>query len=115
VQPEQKSAAPIAPEDWRALRRAANEEIERVFATEQATPSGRVSFVCECVDLECIEPVLVTLAEFAEVKGAGRDRFLVAPGHEQERERIVARRETFVVVQAVGRNPLRRRVLSGRS
>jgi hypothetical protein len=71
-----------------ALFRDVNERIaesaERFDATE-------ADFVCECADQQCAERVPATLEEYEQVRAHG-DRFLLVPGHEDERvERIVAR------------------------
>jgi hypothetical protein len=71
-----------------ALFRDVNERIaesaERFDATE-------ADFVCECADQQCAERVPATLEEYEQVRAHG-DRFLLVPGHEDERvERVVAR------------------------
>lgn len=104
---DRDSGKPIAPEAWRALRRTANEEIERVFGSDQASAANRrVSFVCECLHVDCIVPVMATTADFRHVRRAPDSRYLVAPGHERDEDRIVERHETFVVVGDVEPQPL---------
>lgn len=59
-------------------------------------------FLCECARSACTRSVLLTRAEYESVRG-GSSRFFMSPGHEQaHQERVVGRREGFVIVEKVG-------------
>jgi hypothetical protein len=59
-------------------------------------------WTCECMDIQCIETVHMTLAEYEAVR-AYSDRFLVAPaeGHVlRDIEQVVERTDRFWLVAA---------------
>jgi hypothetical protein len=61
--------------------------------------SASVSFRCECARLGCNLLIELMLPEYQAIRAHSR-RFLVAPGHElPEVETVVARRETYLVVE----------------
>jgi hypothetical protein len=71
--------------DERSARLAANEAVfragnERIQAVVGDAPP-RATYMCECGDPSCFEPVELTDAEYEGVR-AHPSRFLVAPGHE---------------------------------
>ena len=84
-----------------ALLRTVNERIRAIDETAEgwAGADERFMFQCECGDTEgCDEQVEMTLAEYERARRQ-RDRFAVAPGHENaEIERVVERNERFAVV-----------------
>ena len=56
-------------------------------------------FVCECSDSSCVDQILLTPAEYADVR-AHPTRFFVVPGHEREdNKRIVQQTDRFVVIE----------------
>jgi hypothetical protein len=55
-------------------RRASLEEMSGVADDEPVT------FVCECDDPECVQPIMVPLEEYQRAAEPD-DQFLVAPGH----------------------------------
>jgi hypothetical protein len=74
---------------------------ERIAESAQGSASEDAAFVCECADPACTEQVEAPLAVYEEVRADGT-RFLLAPGHENERvERVVARRRRYNVVRKV--------------
>jgi hypothetical protein len=95
--------------DKRLERQARNEALlrevnERIDAVDKASTSwdkdGLFEFVCECGE-GCDVNVGVTLTEYERVR-AQSDRFLLTPGHENERlEHIVERTERYVIVDKV--------------
>lgn len=81
-----------------ALFRQVNEE---VAGLGQGSGSGG-SFVCECSDASCIERIQVALDDYEAVRANPR-RFILKPGHEHvELERVVERRDGYLVVEKVG-------------
>jgi len=74
---------------------------ERIAESAQRFESDAASFVCECGDAECTERVEAPLEAYEEVRADGT-RFLLVPGHEDERvEQVVERRRRYNVVQKV--------------
>jgi hypothetical protein len=85
-----------------AMFRSANREIER--ASEQAGdgPQDRIEAICECGQDGCSETIDLTLAEYDDAHRQ-RDRFVIAPGHEDEQiELVAARTERYLVVDKFG-------------
>lgn len=84
-----------------ALLRTVNERIRAIDETAEgwAGADQRFVFQCECGDTDgCGEHVEMTLAEYERVRSQ-RDRFTVAPGHENaEIEHVVERNERFAIV-----------------
>jgi hypothetical protein len=65
---------------------------ERIAEAAQRFDSDDAAFVCECSDQECTDSVDATLTEYEQARAEGT-RFLMRPGHEDERvERVVERR-----------------------
>lgn len=61
-----------------------------------------VPFLCECPRTDCMQVILVTLAEYERVRSSEMHN-LTAPGHEDESvERVVARTERYVVTEKGG-------------
>jgi hypothetical protein len=78
------------------LFREVNERIVELMGS--AMDSSVFLFVCECSN-DCAETVEVVLGEYEAVR-RHPDRFLVAPGHENEEiERVVTRSSRFVVTE----------------
>ena len=82
-----------------ALLREVNERIEEVGERLQILPDDEsLEFRCECGRDDCEVFVSMTVREYEHVR-AENDRFAVVPGHEDEEiERVVERRERYVVV-----------------
>ena len=60
------------------------------------------SFICECMDATCDEPVAVTVEEYEHVRQGG-NRFIVLPGHDvAEIEEVTDASERFLVVSKLG-------------
>ena len=85
-----------------ALFREFNERVEEVAETFDPRDEGdslRISFVCECGNLDCLKQFDLTRAAYEDVR-SDPTRFVVAPGHENpEIERVVARGEGYLVVE----------------
>lgn len=79
-----------------ALFRELNNAVQVYFHTDGET---RGSFVCECSNETCVDPVELTPAEYGDVR-AHPTRFFVVPGHEDEEiERVVEENGRFVIVE----------------
>jgi hypothetical protein len=78
------------------LFRELNEAVQLYFRMDGDTHGD---FVCECSDASCVDQVVLSHTEYAEVR-AHPTRFFVAPGHElDEHERVVEQNDRFVVVE----------------
>jgi hypothetical protein len=83
-----------------SLFREVNERIEAA-AKDFAAPEY-LEFVCECADVSCTRRLVLSLAEYEEVR-AHAARFAVAPDHvDTELDRVVAERDRYVVVEKQG-------------
>jgi hypothetical protein len=85
-----------------AMYRAVNREIER--ASEQTGRAGddQLEVLCECGEDGCSSTLALTITEYDQTHRQ-RDRFVVAPGHEDPQiERIVTRTEHYLVVDKFG-------------
>jgi hypothetical protein len=87
-----------------AAFRDANERLGRrtreLLGDDDGSP---VPFLCECPSRSCTEVVLLTLAEYEQVR-AGPARGLEVPGHEDLAvERVLARNDRFLVTEKFGR------------
>lgn len=87
--------------------RAARNEVlfrrvnEEVAALGQGG-DGVFSFVCECSEASCVERIELQLEEYEAVRAHPR-RFLLKAGHESsELERVVDRRDGYIVVEKTG-------------
>jgi len=82
----------------RDVRKAENESLfrdvnERVEDTviRWGTADGRISFLCECADLDCAERIELTLGEYEHVR-AEAAQFVVCPGHANAAFEVVTER-----------------------
>ena len=69
--------------------RRANDVIAR--AAGRAGAAGRIDFICECLDEECLAPVPLTLEAYRRARGRGGDPVTV-PGHAAARAEVGSRR-----------------------
>jgi hypothetical protein len=97
---------------WQVLFRDVNERIESLHSV-----GPRVEFICECADETCTEAVALSIDEYENVRRRPV-RFVVLPGHDDERiERVVEQNDRYAVVEkfgaagdsAIERDPRRRR------
>ena len=85
-----------------AMYRAVNREIEEVSERTGDGPRDRIEVICECGRDDCSETLDLTVGEYDEAHRE-RDRFVVAPGHEDEAiENVVKRTERYLVVDKFG-------------
>lgn len=85
-----------------AIYRDANERIKR--AAEDYDVSGPLPFICECADPECRGVVLLTMAEYEEIRGHPT-HFLNLPGHAEGADHYavtVRKADGYIVVEKVG-------------
>jgi hypothetical protein len=81
-----------------------NERIEPHNAAHHWVDPPMPDWVCECANVDCLEPVRLTLAEYESVR-ADPTHFLVAPSADHvfaEVERVLARHERYWVVEKQG-------------
>lgn len=95
-------------DEWDELRRrrlAKNEGAFRdhnnrrvAFERQSGRDDEPVPFVCECGDPDCVDGVLLTVAEYVAAHSAP-NRFVIKPGHIfPDAEHVAERRERFWVV-----------------
>ena len=84
------------------MYRAVNLEIARVNEEIGGGPHDRLAILCECGEDGCDTTLDVTQAEYDEAHQQ-RDRFMVAPGHEDEQiEHVVKRTPEYLIVDKFG-------------
>jgi hypothetical protein len=82
-----------------ALFREANERIE---AAARTAPVSTTEFLCECSDAGCVRSIPMAITAYEEMRTSS-NRFVVAPGHEDEQiEVVVERHADYVVVEKRG-------------
>ena len=85
-----------------SLYREVNERIEELNERFDAALAAGATWVCECADRECSEPMELTLGEYEELR-SHPNRFAVLPGHVLETvEHVVDAHDGYVVVEKVG-------------
>jgi hypothetical protein len=85
-----------------AMFRAVNREIEQASEQSWDGRQDRIQVICECGQDGCSETLDLTVAEYDEAHEQ-RDRFVLAPGHEDEQmEGVVMRTERYLVVDKFG-------------
>jgi hypothetical protein len=83
------------------LFRNVNEQIEGVSQTVPAS-EATIEFLCECDQIDCLEKIIVTRAEYDSVR-AVPTHFLVVSDHVDPRvEHDVVSNERFLVVEKEG-------------
>ena len=85
-----------------SLYREVNERIQDLNERFDAALSAGATWICECADTECNEPMELTLGEYEELREYP-SRFAVVPGHVLEGvEQIVETHDGYVIVEKVG-------------
>jgi hypothetical protein len=85
-----------------AMYREVNREIERASKHAGDQPQDRFEVICECGEEGCSATLELTASEYDDAH-AQRDRFIVAPGHQDEQiEHVVNRTERYLVVDKFG-------------
>jgi hypothetical protein len=80
--------------------RERNEKLERKVIKLSITES-RTPYFCECDDPQCTAIIKLTIPEYEAVR-SNPIRFVIAPGHDAEPDRIVEEREGFTVIEKTG-------------
>ena len=76
-----------------------NERLEAGLLALGAEDPGAHEFVCECGNNDCRETVMLTFAEYEDVRRDAR-RFVLVPGHDiPDVEDVVAHNERYAVAQ----------------
>jgi hypothetical protein len=81
-----------------------NERIEPHNAAHHWVDPPYADWVCECADLDCLQPVQLTIAEYESVR-ADPAHFLVAPSDDHvfpRVERVIEHNERYWVVEKQG-------------
>jgi hypothetical protein len=85
-----------------AMYRTVNREIEYAAKQLGDEPTDELQLICECGQPDCTATLTLTIAEYDDVHRQ-RDRFAVAPGHEDPTlEHIVKKTDGYVVVDKFG-------------
>lgn len=85
-----------------AMFRSVNREIEQASEQSGDGRQDRIEVICECGQDGCSATLDLTVAEYDDAHGQ-RDRFVTAPGHEDEQiEVVVTRTERYLVVDKFG-------------
>lgn len=85
-----------------AMYREVNRELERASEHSGDQPQDRFEVICECGEDGCSATLELTAREYDD-SHSQRDRFVVAPGHQDERiEHVVERTERYLVVDKFG-------------
>jgi hypothetical protein len=85
-----------------ALFRRVNERVEEVNKAFEPI-LGDSDFFCECADVDCMEKIRMTLAEYEALRAVST-HFAVKPQHVlPANERVVEQRAGYIVVEKVGR------------
>ena len=84
------------------LYREVNEKMADLNEAFEQVLSLSGTWVCECADLTCIEPMELTLAEYEELR-AHPNRFMVIPEHADDTtERVIEEHPNYVVIEMLG-------------
>ena len=85
-----------------AMYRTVNRELEYAAKQHGDQPSDELEIVCECGQPGCTATLTMTIAEYDDIHRE-RDRFAVAPGHEDPAlEHVVKRTDGYVAVEKFG-------------
>lgn len=60
--------------------RAAGRALKKYFGAKKEIMETPIEFVCECSDINCREPISVSIAEYERLHKR-RNRFLIIKGH----------------------------------
>jgi len=80
---------------FREANEAIHEQADRLGADMDQLP-----FLCECPDEECVEILLLTPAEYTDIRKYD-DHYVTAVGHEDREKpigQVVARKNSYIVV-----------------
>jgi hypothetical protein len=92
-------SAERAAENEAAFRRA-NETLE-VKAEELGVAQGRTPYLCECEQASCTQVIRLERDEYEDVRANSR-RFVMVPGHQEPKDRVVREEQGFTVIEKSG-------------
>jgi hypothetical protein len=85
-----------------ALFRRVNERVEDINKAFESI-LGDTDFFCECADIECMQKIRMSLADYEALRQVGT-HFAIKPGHDDPgTERVVEERTGYVIVEKIGR------------
>jgi hypothetical protein len=85
-----------------SLYREVNEQVEALNEAFDELLDAGSTWICECADTDCTEPMEFTLAAYEAIR-AHPNRFAVLPGHVYpDVERVVEEHDGYVVVEKLG-------------
>jgi hypothetical protein len=80
-----------------AIFRRANERLKERLSQLEA--DGRIPFVCECSNADCLQTVELTSEAYERVR-AGHNHYFMLTGHEDAAtEKVVERHERYIVTE----------------
>jgi hypothetical protein len=82
-----------------AFRRA-NEGIDRTRKRLELQ-GERTAYLCECEEESCTDILLLSLEDYRNARSTPR-RFVVAAGHQSDRDVVLARGDGFVLIEKTG-------------
>jgi len=83
-----------------AFFRGVNEAIAR-SADPLYAPDEQITFVCECGNVDCDEPITLTRSEYENIRQDG-STFSIVPGHDIEgAETVIERHPNYWVVRKI--------------
>jgi hypothetical protein len=90
-------------DEWRGLNAAVFRELnEAIVELGKEHAVKRVEIVCECADLECANPILLTAFDYEQARRDPR-MFIVWLGHDDPSvETVIAKHGSYVLVQKQG-------------
>jgi hypothetical protein len=80
--------------------REANEQIQEKVV-ELGAREHPAPYLCECEEERCTTVVLLTAAEYEDVRSGSR-RFVVASGHENPEDHVLGEHGAFTVIEKTG-------------
>jgi hypothetical protein len=80
--------------------RQANEQIQEKVL-ELDVREHPAPYLCECEDDHCTTVLLLTAADYEDVRSGSR-QFVVAPDHENPEDHVLGRHEGFTVIEKTG-------------
>jgi 5-bromo-4-chloroindolyl phosphate hydrolysis protein len=102
VEPRDQHEREIRAARNQALFRAVNEKVKEMNDAFVSV-TGTFAIACECADLECIETLKISPAEYAQVRANPR-HFAVLPDHiYPEVEDVVRTSAQYVVVEKIAK------------
>jgi hypothetical protein len=81
--------------------RLINDQIE-ANALKHGSGAEHYGFICECSNLDCAEPIRMTLADYERLR-ADPTHFVILPGHDEPEVETVVYRGDYWIVEKKGR------------